>query len=458
MKSLNTKLLQQVLDALPDGVYITDGEGITLTVNNAYEKITGLQRHRVLGKHMKDLVTDGYISKSVSLEVIREKQPITRVQTIKGDRQIVVSGNPMFNNDGELEFVISSVRDVTALLRAKHAEEQLQQILTVRKEYGIDVDIHTDKAGVLTGTNTRQCYKLAEKVAPTDVKILIQGETGTGKTLLAQFIHDNSLRAVAPFISLNCAAMPEGLIEAELFGYTSGAFTGASVRGKEGLLDIANGGTLFLDEIGDLPLSLQAKLLKVIEENKFLPLGGTRFKTTNIRLITATHHDLKAAIAEGRFREDLYYRLQIMPLDLPPLRKRQDEILPLLDHYLKHYAKRYNTHKVLHPETSEVLLHYKWPGNIRELMNLAERLVLITDHSEILPNDLPESIRPLITHSDPYSSGSLKQQVSDLERELIKNALSLYGSTRAAAASLGINQSTLVKKRQNLHAARNEDS
>ncbi|WP_340676770.1 sigma 54-interacting transcriptional regulator [Paraglaciecola sp.] len=458
MKSLNTKLLQQVLDALPDGVYITDGEGITLTVNKAYEQITGLQRHRVLGKHMKDLVTDGYISKSVSLEVIREKQPITRVQTIKGDRKIVVSGNPMFGADGELEFVISSVRDVTALLRAKHAEEQLEQILTVRKEYGIDVDVHTDKAGVLTGTNTRHCYKLAEKVAPTDVKILIQGETGTGKTLLAQFIHDNSLRAACPFISLNCAAMPEGLIEAELFGYTSGAFTGASARGKEGLLDIANGGTLFLDEIGDLPLSLQAKLLKVIEENKFLPLGGTRFKTTNIRLITATHHDLKAAIAEGKFREDLYYRLQIMPLDLPPLRKRQDEILSLLEHYLKHYAKRYNTHKVLHPETSEVLLHYKWPGNIRELMNLAERLVLITDHTEILPNDLPESIRPLVMHSDPYSSGSLKQQVSDLERELIENALSLYGSTRAAAASLGINQSTLVKKRQNLHAVRNNNS
>ncbi|GAB2681554.1 sigma 54-interacting transcriptional regulator [Aliiglaciecola sp. 3_MG-2023] len=457
MKSLNAKLLQPVLDALPDGVYITDAEGITITVNKAYEKITGLQRHRVLGKHMKDLVAEGYISKSISLEVIREKQPITRVQTIKGDRKIVVSGNPMFDANGELEFVMSSVRDVTALLRAKHAEEQLEQILTVRKNYGIDVDVLTDKAGVLTGTNTRQCYKLAEKVAPTDVKILIQGETGTGKTLLAQFIHDNSLRAEAPFISLNCAAMPEGLIEAELFGYTSGAFTGASVKGKEGLLDIANGGTLFLDEIGDLPLSLQAKLLKVIEENRFLPLGGTRFKTTNIRLITATHHDLKAAIADGKFREDLYYRLQVMPLELPPLRNRQDEILSLLEHYLEHYAKRYNTEKTLHPETSEVLLHYKWPGNIRELMNLAERLVLITDHTEILPKDLPESIKPLAVQSDPFSSASLKEQVSNLERELIDNALRLYGSTRAAAASLGINQSTLVKKRQSLNAVQKQE-
>jgi PAS domain S-box-containing protein len=452
MKILNEKLLQPVLDALPDGVYITDGYGVTVSVNKAYEQITGLQRHRVLGKHMQGLVRDGYISNSVSLEVIRERQPITRVQTIKGNRKIVVSGNPMFDENGTLEYVISSVRDVTALLRAKHAEEQLEQILTVRKEYGIDVDVHTDKAGVLTGTNTRQCYRLAEKVAVTDVKILIQGETGTGKTLLAQFIHDNSLRCAAPFISLNCAAMPEGLIEAELFGYTAGAFTGASSRGKEGLLEIANGGTLFLDEIGDLPLSLQAKLLKVIEENKFLPLGGTRFKNTNIRLITATHHDLKEAIANGKFREDLYYRLQIMPLDLPPLRKRQDEISPLLTHFLNHYAKRYNTEKTLHPETLEFLLHYKWPGNIRELMNLTERLVLITEHSEILPNDLPKSIRPLVTHSEPYSSGSLKKQVEDLERELISNAISLYGSTRAAAASLGINQSTLVKKRQNFQS------
>jgi PAS domain S-box-containing protein len=452
MKIFNKNLLQPVLDALPDGVYITDGFGVTVSVNKAYEQITGLQRHRVLGKHMQSLVRDGYISNSVSLEVIREKQPITRVQTIKGNRKIVVSGNPMFDENGTLEYVISSVRDVTALLRAKHAEEQLEQILTVRKEYGIDVDVHTDKAGVLTGTNTRQCYKLAKKVAVTDVKILIQGETGTGKTLLAQFIHDNSLRCAAPFISLNCAAMPEGLIEAELFGYTAGAFTGASSRGKEGLLDIANGGTLFLDEIGDLPLSLQAKLLKVIEENKFLPLGGTRFKNTNIRLITATHHDLKKAIADGKFREDLYYRLQIMPLDLPPLRKRQDEISPLLTHFLNHYAKRYNTEKILHPETLELLLHYKWPGNIRELMNLTERLALITEHSEIIPNDLPESIRPLVTHSEPYCLGSLKQQVEDLERELISNAISLYGSTRAAATSLGINQSTLVKKRQNFQS------
>jgi PAS domain S-box-containing protein len=451
MKSFNEKLLQPVLDALPDGVYITDANGITITVNKAYEIISGLPRHFLIGKHMKDLVNDGFISKSISLEVIRERKPITRVQEIGGDRKIVVSGNPMFDQNGNIEYVMSSVRDVTALLRAKHAEEQLERILTVRKESGIDVDVHTDKAGVLTGTNTRQCYKLAKKIAATDVKILIQGETGTGKTLLAQFIHDNSTRSEAPFISLNCAAMPEGLIESELFGYTGGAFTGASTRGKEGLLDIADGGTLFLDEIGDLPVLLQSKLLKVIEENKFLPLGGTHFKKTNVRIITATHHDLNEAITSGSFREDLYYRLQVMPIDLPPLRKRQDEIIPLLTHYLEHYAKRYNTEKSIHPETSEVLLHYNWPGNIRELMNLAERLVLITDHKEILPNDLPEKIRPLMVYKEPYSCGSLKQQVAALERDLIENALSLFGSTRAAAAHLGINQSTLVKKRQHIH-------
>jgi PAS domain S-box-containing protein len=448
MSDIEHQLLQPVLDALQDGVYITDAEGVTVTINTAYERITGIQRHKVVGKHMSELVKAGYISKSVSLEVIREKQPVTLVQTISDSRKIVVSGNPMFDDKGQLLYVVTNVRDVTELLQAKHAQEQLEQILSIREEYGVEPQTDKQTSGVITGAHTHDCYQLAKRVAATDVKILIQGETGTGKSLLAQFIHQNSNRSSGPFIALNCAAIPENLIEAELFGYTPGAFTGASTRGKEGLLDIAHGGTLFLDEIGDLPLSTQAKLLKVVEENKFLPLGGTKFKHTNIRLLTATHRNLKDAVSQGTFREDLYYRLSVMPIMLPPLRQRQDEVIPLLNHYLKHFSSQYQITKIFNPEATELLINYSWPGNIRELINLTERLLLTTNTDEITANDLPGEIKPIPMKGAPCIAGTLKEQVSALEQRLITTALVQHKTTRAAAASLGIDQSTLVKKTQ----------
>ncbi|MBM7422400.1 sigma 54-interacting transcriptional regulator [Spongiibacter marinus] len=448
MDKLELALLQPVLDTLQDGVYITDENGLTLTINRAYERITGIQRHKVVGKHMTELVKAGYISKSVSLEVIREQEPVTLVQTIHDSRKIVVSGNPMFNEQGELQYVITNVRDITELLNAKHAQEQLEQIINTRQEYSLKAPDTALDSSIILSNRSQACYELAERIAPTLVKVLIQGETGTGKTLLAQFIHQHSERSDGPFISLNCAAMPEGLIEAELFGYVAGAFTGASNRGKDGLLDIAHGGTLFLDEIGDLPLALQAKLLKVVEENRFLPLGATRFKDTNIRLITATHHDLKEAVARGRFREDLYYRLCVVPITLPPLRQRKDEIIPLLNHYLQFFAEQYQVTKQLDPEAVERLINYSWPGNVRELMNLTERLLLSATGETIGPNDLPAEVQPTLQPGEPGIAGTLKEQVAALEKRLITTALQQHRTTRAAAASLGIDQSTLVKKSQ----------
>lgn len=448
MTRFDVDALQPVLDALQDGVYITNGEGLTLTINQAYERITGLQRHKIVGKHMSELVQQGYISKSASLEVIRERQPVTLVQTIMGDRKILVSGNPMFDDKGRIELVVTNVRDVTELLRAKHAEEQLEQLLSRFEQYANELPETGQQNGLLVGKKTQECYALAKRIAPTQVKILIQGETGTGKTQLARYIHQQSERADNPFIALNCAAMPEGLIEAELFGYVPGAFTGASTKGKAGLLEVANGGTLFLDEIGDLPLALQAKLLKVIEDNKYLPIGGTKLKSTNIRMITATHHDLAAATQQGRFREDLFYRISVMPLTLPPLRHRQEEILPLFNHYLAQFCEQYQCSRQLSPEATELLMQYEWPGNIRELINLAERLAISTKEEEIQVQDLPAELRFLNVSPNEHVGGGLKDQVAALEHRLIESALAQYGTTRAAAAALGINQSTLVKKRQ----------
>lgn len=311
--------LQRVLDAMSDGVYITDGNGITITVNTAYERITGIPKEKLRGLHMSEVVKRGYISRSVSLEVLKERRPVTLTQDVSKEHQILVSGTPMFDSDGRIEYIVTTVRDVTELLKAKRAQEKLEQLLSLREQYGASVSTDGHKEPFVISRQMRACYDLAKRVASSSAKVLLQGETGTGKTLLARTIHSYSNVANGPFIELNCAAMPESLLESELFGYASGAFTGASEKGKTGLLEAANNGTLFLDEIGDLPLTLQAKLLKVIDEKRFLPVGATSFKQTNFRLISATHHDLKKLVAESHFREDLLYRLSVVPIELPPL-------------------------------------------------------------------------------------------------------------------------------------------
>ena len=440
--------MRSLLDALHDGVYITDANGITVTINKAYERITGISRAEVVGFHMADLVKAGFISKSASLEVIRERRPITLAQTIHNSRKIVVTGTPMFSADGSIAYVVTSVRDITELLLAKHAQEQLEQIQRIREAYKVPEVMALSAPGVITSQQTEPCFALACRVAKTTAKILIHGETGTGKTLLARYIHQQSDRADGPFMELNCTTFSEGLLEAELFGYTAGAFTGASPRGKQGLLDVAHGGTLFLDEIGDLPLALQVKLLKVVEENRYLPVGGTVFRHANVRLITATHQDLNERVKQGLFREDLFYRISVVPLWLPPLRQRRDEVIPLLNYYLDHFNQLHGVERVWNPEALELLSSYSWPGNIRELINLTERLSVTVSDNEITATALPNEIFPSTPFSQPPVSGDLRQQVMQFEQQIIQQALTRHGTTRAAAAALGIDQSTLVKKQR----------
>lgn len=441
--------LQRVIDALSDGVYITDGNGVTVTMNKAYERMTGLPKRRLVGLHMSEVVEAGFISRSVSLEVLKELRAITIIQTIGGNHKIFVSGTPMFDGQGRIEYVVTTARDVTELLQAKRAEEQLEQLLKLRERYGKSIENEDIQENFIISSNTKACYDLAKKVAASSAKILIQGETGTGKTLLANTIHQYSQVCDGPFIEMNCAAMPESLLEAELFGYTAGAFTGASIKGKIGLLEAANNGTLFLDEIGDLPLSLQAKLLKVIAENRFIPVGGTEFKSTNFRLISATHYDLKKQVEEKLFREDLLYRLNVVPIHLPPLRERSNEVGPLLEHYIQHFNSKYELDCRWHEDVITKLSFYDWPGNIRELINLTERLVVTSDQSLITTIQLPAELTSEL--SVICEKRSLRAQIEELEQRLIDGAIKEYGTTRAAANALDIDQSTLVKKRKRWH-------
>lgn len=445
---ISSDAFTEIINSSYDGIYITDGTGITIKVNKAYERITGIQQQELVGFHMDHLVKAGYFSKSVSTQVIKEKRPITMMQTLYNKRKVIVSGTPIFNQDKQVLYVINNVRDITELIHLKHEIEDLQEIRNLQQSskelnsdgYDLDSIIQTDE--------TKKVYDLAMHVAKTDVKVLLFGETGVGKTLIAKYIHKNSSRSNGSFIEVNCGAFPPNLIEAELFGYEPGAFTGASAKGKKGLLEIADQGTLFLDEIGDLPMELQVKLLKVIDEQKFIPVGSTKTKEVDVRFIAATHKDLKQMVKEEKFREDLFYRLSVVPITIPALRERKKELIPLINHYLKLFNQKYDYEKRLSLEALDSLVDYVWPGNIRQLMNVIERLVVTTMTDEISNRDLPDEIRntPLLTLDHQQNFVPLKTAVEQVERDLIKRALQKYRTTRKAAEALEVSQGTIVQK------------
>jgi PAS domain S-box-containing protein len=440
-------LCRTVFNSLYDGVYITDGSGVTLFVNQAYQRITGISEEEVLGLHMSYLIEQGIISISASLETIRTKRPVTLIQTIRNGRKIIVSATPILSSANEIMYIVSSVRDITELIRLKH-ELDSQKLWYQSIPKSLPFPEQTGFQNVVLGPSTLPLFQLADKVAKTDAKILLQGETGVGKSMIAKYIHSRSPRSGETFMELNCGAIPAHLVEAELFGYEPGSFTGALKQGKVGILEKAHRGTLFLDEIGDLPLELQVKLLKVVEENQFMRVGSTEMRHVDVRIITATHRDLATLVREGAFREDLYYRLNIVTFEVPPLRQRKEEIIPLLEMYLDQFNKKYNENKSMTPECYEWLTNYTWPGNIRELANLVERLVVTTYHDSIDVGDLPSVMQQLFPEPEP---SSLKEAIARLERSLIKKAISKYGTTRAAAEALGISQSAIVQKIKKLH-------
>ena len=448
--NFNDASFEELLNALHDGVYITDGQGKTLKVNQAYERLTGLSGADLLGRQMQELVKSGLISQSASLRVLQDGKPTSVMQSLSQGKKLLVSATPILAADQSIRYVVSTVRDMTELLRMKRERDELQQLKQLRNS---TARLHAGQRDNLLQSPlmadqevSGRVFALARQVADCDVKVLLQGETGVGKTLVAQFIHNASGRAKEPFLALNCGALPENLIEAELFGYAPGAFTGAGTKGKRGLLELAHNGTLFLDEIGDLPLAVQVKLLKVIEENRFIPVGGLELKEVDVRIISATHHDLKQQVAEGKFRADLYYRLNVVPISIPALRERSEEIGPLLEYYLAHFNQRYSRQAQWSLEALELLGEYTWPGNIRELINVVERLVVTCNSQVIEALDLPEDIIDRQARNTDDSRLPLRKVLENAERQAIRAALQVHKTTRLAAKALGVSQGTVVQK------------
>ncbi|MGD8217106.1 sigma-54 interaction domain-containing protein [Pseudomonas thivervalensis] len=448
--NVNDASFEELLNALHDGVYITDGDGRTLKVNQAYERLTGLSGADLIGRPMQELVEEGVISQSATLRVLREGRPVSVMQSLSQGKKLLVSATAILDAENRVSYVVSTVRDMTELLRMKHERDELQQLKQLRSS---TAKLHAGQRDNLLNSPlmadqevSGRVFSLARQVANSSVKVLLQGETGVGKTLVAQFIHNASPRASEPFLALNCGALPENLIEAELFGYAPGAFTGAGAKGKRGLLELAHHGTLFLDEIGDLPLPVQVKLLKVIEENRFIPVGGLELKEVDVRIISASHHNLKLLVAEGRFRADLYYRLNVVPIHIPALRERREEIPPLLHYYLDSFNARYERQVQWSLEALDLMCEYAWPGNIRELINIVERLVVTNQTGTIEALDMPEEILDLNPRNSNDNGLPLRKVLENAERGAIRAALRVHKTTRLAAKALGVSQATVVQK------------
>lgn len=440
------KEFKAAIDSSYDGIWITDGKGNTLFINKAIERITGLSAKNVIGKNMAELVEKGIFDVSSTLEAIKKRETITVMQKVITGIETIVTGNLSFDEEGNIFRVISNVRDITELNSLK---EQMKKIEKENQRYHFELNnlklkLEEHNKLIYKSKEMHDIIDISLRLAKFDSTVLITGETGVGKEIIAELIHESSPRKeTGSFIRVNCTALPNNLLESELFGYEGGAFTGADPKGKPGLFELANNGTIFLDEIGELPLHTQVKFLRVLQEDRILRIGGTKPIPINTRIIVATNRNLKEMVKKGTFREDLYYRLNVVPIKVPPLRFRKDDIPNLITHFLEIFNKRYKLSKYISTDAMKLLINYEWPGNVRELKNIVERMMVITDQSKISMNDLPDHIA---TNKLVSKGSSLKEILETTEKKIILNALKHHNNTYKAAEALGISQSTMSRK------------
>ncbi|WP_240649041.1 sigma-54 interaction domain-containing protein [Anaerosphaera multitolerans] len=439
------KSLYKLIEKISEGIYITDGNANTIFVNEAYEYISGTNRDLFLGKNMHEVVKEGLIDKSATLDVIKYKKEITMNQVLNNGKSVLITGTPIYNENKKIDKVVTIVRDITTLNQLQ--EEVLEKQKRINK---LKYIVGEENDLVYRSRIMEKIAQRAKKVSVYDTTVLLTGETGVGKDVIAKLIHKVGNRKDKPFVEINCSAIPRTLMESELFGYEPGSFTGASKHGKKGVFELANQGTIFLDEISEMSIDLQAKLLKVIQDKKIVRIGGEKSIDIDVKIITATNRNLEERIKEGKFREDLYYRLNVIPIYIPPLRERKEDIIVLLDYFLEEMKGMYGEEKRFSEEAMKILYDYNWPGNVRELRNLVERLYILTMNDIIDKDDLPDNILNIenIDCISKYGGYTLKNAVENLEKSLIENAIKNTNTLKDAAKYLGMDPSTFTRKKQ----------
>ncbi|MDR3591168.1 MAG: sigma 54-interacting transcriptional regulator [Negativicutes bacterium] len=443
----SNKELEAIFESSHDGIVVADNQGRLIRINHSYERITGIPTSEIVGLTMNELIERKIVSDSATLRVLNTGKPTTFSQVFRTGRHSIITGSPIYGDQGEIFRVVTNVRDMTEINSLK---EQLAESQKKLDQYSQIVETLTEEqlrtgALIYRSPGMQKLLLSALKFAKVDAPLLITGESGVGKEVVADLIYKNSTRKGSPFLKINCGAIPETLLEAELFGYEGGAYTGAKKGGQLGLFEMADGGTILLDEIGELSLSLQVKLLRVVQQKEFYRVGGNSLIKVDVRIIAATNRALEEMVKGKQFRSDLFYRLNVLKLHIPPLRERPEDIIPLANHFLKKYSEKHGIRRKLTGELYRFFIAYQWPGNVRELENLVERLLVIADSDEITLEHVPEEMRRFGEQAgvEPLT---FREAREEFEREFLRRALEKYKSTRKAAEKLAVDHSTVVKK------------
>lgn len=451
---IESLILDTIIKTSNNNITITDQYGKILKSNPDHWSVYGVEPSYYIGKSVYELQEEGILCPSITAMVIKEKKEIQLMQQTPTGKIIMSTAFPIFDDKGELSHVISYAQDQTEILKL---QEQYNQLENKVKGYQTEIEGLRQKEDIIYRSKALQkIVNTIQRIADSDATVLLLGESGVGKSMFAHSIHNHSYRKKEQFIEVNCGTIPENLFESEMFGYEPGSFTGARRQGKQGLIQHAHNGTLFLDEIGELPLTIQVKLLKVLQEKKFTPIGGKKEVHVDFRLVAATNQNLEDMIQKGTFRLDLYYRLNVIPLHIPSLRERKEDITMLINHYLKQMNMKYHTSKKFHSSTYEALIEYNWPGNVRELENLIERLILTEEEQMIHPDALPFTMSKQMNTSESSSLHLQKEKqheelhlqtaLEQVEKTLLLKAYNKYRTTYKMAQALGISQPSVVRK------------
>lgn len=466
---------EEILNNCNGAIFVADNQGKITWFNDRAAQLCD-SVNLFFGQSIEALERERIFFPSIVKVVMREKKAKTIIQGGLQDGRMIVTGTPIFDSSGEISRIVvfsqsfdGLFKNLQSFLDPKELDELNNQFIIadqkteklfselcqLRKD-----NLYNKKLAHFVSREMRSVLQQAEKIAKVDSIVLLLGESGVGKDVLATTIHQQGSRKDGPFIKINCGAIPENLLESELFGYEPGAFTGAGNKRKLGLFEVANGGTLFLDEIAELPPLLQVKLLHVIQERAFLRVGGSRPISVDVRIIAATNKNLMEMVAAGTFREDLYYRLNVVPIIIPPLRKRKEDVPQLILHFLDTFNRKYQRNRQISAEVMKILLDYDWPGNIREVENLIERLVVIGDGDIIYPYELPQDIyknRRLSDMLGGVQQMTLSEAVQAFEVEFIQETYKIYQNTAKVAEVLGVNRSTITRKLQKANTTRSKE-